>query len=262
MKREKLVLLCIVLLLVQLVACERGQIEDVLPEKSALRTGSDSSQDGSAARYISTVATTDVRKMEPIHFSLINGAGEIVMWRANPAASIVNMGTKAVIYFQKPGLHRVYAIDSLSLDTTFIDVDVSAEIVTEPKHYQQEFYDDDELYITPSTSPDSANILQLSIITKRSYECLNNFLLIRQEEQGNTYSFTFDKVEAGSSCEVGEKKSERITWIASDPSQNSEGNIEIHFNNKQYKGSFKRKGASYEFDWKHENGVIFTKKKI
>ncbi|WP_157488297.1 hypothetical protein [Dyadobacter crusticola] len=256
--KKDLFILSIALLFVQLVACERS----LIPDDSELRASSDTLENQSSPRHIATKTTTDIKLRDNHVFELINGTSTKVMWKVAPAATILHIGTKAVIQFRKPGLHRVYAIDSVSADTTFLDVTVATEMASDPKYYEQDFYDNDEVLITPHTFPDSANILELRAITTRSYECLNNLLIIYQEKQGNTYRITFDKVASGNVCMEGAKKAENSSWISNSSTGSREGNIEITFKNKLYKGSFRRNGASYEFDWDHQEGVIFTTKKI
>lgn len=259
MKTEKLVALCMILLFVQLVACERTSIDTRDPEKSGLKSSSDTSKDQSQTQYIATDTILNISQRTPALFTLVNGISPYVMWRVTPSASIINKGTSAVVYFYKEGKHRVFAIDSMRLDTTFIDVEVAPYRVVEPKIYEQSFFSDDELLITPVADADSAEILQLKVITKKSYDCENNLLIMNTLQKGSNYEVRLEKVASGTVCSPGEKKAQNSTIFLT---EGSKGTIQITFNGKVYNGSFERKGDKYTFDWPYEAGVVFTTKSL
>ncbi|KAA6438446.1 hypothetical protein FEM33_17320 [Dyadobacter flavalbus] len=259
MKTEKLVVLCMILLFVQLVACEKTSIETRNPEKSGLRSSNDSIDDQSQTRYITTDTIRDISQQSPALFTLINGISPYVMWRVIPSASVNNNGTSAIIYFQKEGKHRVFAIDSMSFDTTYIDVEVAPFRVVEPKIHEQSFYNDDEVYITPFADADTAEVLQLKFVTKRSYDCTNNRLIMNTLQKGSNYEVGFEKVASGTYCSPGEKKAQNSTTYLT---KGNKGNIQITFNGKIYNGSFERKGFKYTFNWPYESGAVFTTKSL
>jgi hypothetical protein len=259
MKTEKLFLFGMMLMLVQLVACERTSIESPDTDRSALRTSSDSVPELQTGRYISTANTIGIKQNELILFTLIHGSSPFVMWRAIPAAIVNNNGDSAHLYFPSAGKYRVFAIDSLNYDTTYIDVEVEVKGETEPKIYEQPFYDDDELYITPSSSTDSADVLELRVITKRNYDCLNNNLSLFRQESANRYEISFTKMYTGTFCRPGEKKGQISLWYTVEESHKD---IEITFKDKIYKGSMERNGNHYTFNWPYEAGVVFTKKSL
>ena len=60
MRTEKWLVLCIVLLLIQLVACERGKMEENAPAPVSARTGADSTQLDSIPR--DTIRTDSIWK--------------------------------------------------------------------------------------------------------------------------------------------------------------------------------------------------------
>lgn len=60
MRTEKWLVLCIVLLLIQLVACERGKMEENAPAPVSARTGADSMQLDSIPQ--DTMRTDSIRK--------------------------------------------------------------------------------------------------------------------------------------------------------------------------------------------------------
>jgi hypothetical protein len=258
MKREKLALLCIVLMLVQLVACERSKMDNELPTPSALRTSEDSS---SRSTVIITEKTVGIKKREPILFTVINPVSQFVKWRVQPVETIINEGIKATVYFQKPGKYRVFAIDSMSYDTTYIDVEVSGEEYVAP-NYDQGFQENEQLYITPFSSPDSANFLAFKTVTKGTYNCLNNWLAVRRDKTGDKYQLDVQGVNVGTYCQTGEVTSKATSWIDHDVPENVTNQLEITFNGKTYKGTIKKTGLKFEFIWPYDSGIIFTTKSL
>ncbi|CAG5070660.1 hypothetical protein DYBT9623_03205 [Dyadobacter sp. CECT 9623] len=263
MKTEKLILLCIVLVFFQLVACERNKMDEVLPALSNARTGvdTDSTTDG---RIIAD-KTTGIKQKEGINFTLKDPKSEFVMWRVIPAETVINFGVKSIIHFQKAGNYRVYAIDSMSLDTAFIDVWVTDEVNTIPSG-EQTFRKDEIMRITPSVSPDSANILVLNAVTDGTYNCQNNKLVAAarpRDNFGNPYfDIDFARVATDLMCEKGENKPKVTLYLVNPVAEKIKGKFQIVFNNETYYGSFVKTGNKYEFDWPYESGVIFTTKSI
>jgi hypothetical protein len=258
MKREKLTLLCIVLMLVQLVACERSKMDNELPTPSGLRTSEDSS---SGATIIITEKTTGIKQKEPVTFTVINPVSQFVKWRVQPTETVINGGTYAMIYFQKQGKYRVFAIDSLSNDSTFIDVEVTGEEYVAPS-YEQGFHENEQLYITPVSSPDSANFLEFRTVTKGNYNCLNNQLAVSRNKNGDVYQLDFKGVSVGSYCQTGEVTSKATIWIDHDVPENVTNRLEITFNGKTYQGTIKKTGVKFEFIWPYDSGIIFTTKSL
>jgi hypothetical protein len=259
MRTEKLIVLCMVLFFVQLVACERGEIVKENPVPASARTGADTSAD--AARRIVTEKTSGIKQKEPVNFTLVAPQSPYVMWRVVPEQIVVNQGTQSVVYFQKAGNYKVFAIDSLSYDTTFIEVQVSDDIYTPPSG-EQALRDDETLQITPSFYRDSANVLVLSVVTKESYNCRNNQLVTSTQRTGSLFQIQLYGVATNTACQPGENKPESKLYLINPAADNYAGEIEILFNNKTYKGSFKKTGNKYEFDWPHDTGAIFTTKSI
>ncbi|GGB78816.1 hypothetical protein GCM10011325_02950 [Dyadobacter sediminis] len=241
----------------QLVACERTSIDTRNPEKSGINNYTGAIDD--QTRYITTDTIKGISQRSPALFTLVNGISPDVMWRVTPFANIHNHGSSADVYFQKEGKHRVFAIDSMSLDTTYIDVEVAPFRVEEPKIYEQSFFSDDELFVTPVADADTAEILQLTFVTKRDYDCTNNRLIMNTLQNGSNYEFGFEKVFTGTYCSPGEKKAQNSTTFLT---KGSKGSIQITFKGKTYNGSFERKGISYTFDWPYESGVLFTTKSL
>ena len=258
MKTEMVVVRCMFLLFVQLVACERSGIDTRNPEKSGL-LDSDSMRNHPQARYIATDTIKDISQRSPALFTLINGVSPLVMWRVTPNASIVNNGTSAFVYFYNQGKHRVFAIDSMSFDTTYIDVEVAPLRVEEPKIYEQPFFSDDELFVTPVVDADTAEILQLDFITKRNYDCQNNQMIMNTMQKASNYKVSFEKIASGTICEPGEKKGQNSTRFLT---KGNKGTVQINFKGKVYNGSYERKGINYTFDWPYDSGVVFTAKSL
>ncbi|KAA0991369.1 hypothetical protein [Dyadobacter aurulentus] len=262
MKTEKLILLCIVLVFFQLVACERNQIDQVSPSLAQARIGADGV---SANGRIITDKTVGIKQKEPINFTLTDPKGEFVMWRVLPAQTVINNGAKSIIYFQKAGNYRVFAIDSTSLDTAFIDVSVTDEVYTVPSG-EQDFRKNEILRITPSCYRDSANVLVLNAVTDGTYNCKNNELVVSIQQRDNSedlyYDINYHKIATSLMCETGENKPRNTLHLVNPVAGKIRGKFQIVFNNETYYGSFVKTGNKYEFDWPYESGVIFTTKSI
>ncbi|TLU98955.1 hypothetical protein [Dyadobacter luticola] len=258
MKTEKLLMLCMVLFFMQLVACERSKMDQVAPVNSDIRTGA--SEDSASSR-IATDKVTGIKQKEPINFTLTDAKSTSVVWRVSPAQTVINMGAKSQIYFQNAGNFRVMAVDSMSFDTAYIDVNVTNEIYSPPSG-NQVFKENEILRITPAFRSDTNNILMFTAITTNSYNCVNNQLLTYSERTGDLFKLDYQGIITSLMCDSGEKKPESMRYFVNPTGQAFEGKIEILFNNKTYKGSFKKSGAKYEFDWPYESGVVFTTKSI
>lgn len=170
MRREKWLVLCIALLLMQLVACERGKTEENAPAPVSARTGTDGNKD-------------------------------------------------------------------------------------------QVIQEGDQLYFTPAVL-DTANFLGFKIATAKEYECSNSYLQIDWPQPGEGLSAEIKGVVAGNQCDAGKATAKGFIATSYGNEENYKKNIEIRFQNKTYKGSFKKTGKHFEFTWPYESGVVFTTKTL
>jgi hypothetical protein len=200
MKTEKLSLVCILLLLIQLVACDRSRLENEQPTPLTARTSADS---------------TDAD---------------------NPDST-----------------------SSGNPDTTYHPIPNPVDTILTG---EQKFREDEELQITPIAYSDSANVLVLNMVTKNNYLCKNNDLVTSMDHSGNLFKIQVYGVSTNTMCQVGENRPRRILTLINPAGDQYHGQIEISFNNKIYKGSFKKSGNKYEFDWPYDSNVIFTTKSI
>lgn len=274
MRTEKWLVFCIALLLIQLVACERGKMEENAPAPVSARTGSDTLETdstgidsvdmpGTVSPYIVTEKVTGIEQKAPTLFTLINGKSQFVKWRVVPAQVTHNNGPQTTIYFQKEGTFRVYAIDSLSNDSTFIDVQVTNQVQQNPPS-EKPLVAHDVLSVTPIAYGDTLeNTVGFKLVTNQSYPCFQNELSEELIAGQNSYQIKLGNVVTGISCLPGtQSPGTGFVSIYQIP-VNFNGAFEIQFNNKVYKGTMKRKGKSgYEFQWPYESGVVFTRKQL
>lgn len=274
MRTEKWLVLCIALLLVQLVACERGKMEENAPVPVAARTGTDTLETdstgidsvdmpGTVSPYIVTEKVTGIEQKAPTLFTLINGKSQFVQWRVVPAQVTHTNGQQTTIYFQKEGTFRVFAIDSLSNDSSFIDVQVTNQI-QQNSPSEKPLVAHDVLNVTPITYGDTLeNTVGFKLVTTQSYPCFQNQLSEELIAEQNSYQIKLDNVVTGISCLPGtQSPGTGFVSIYRIP-VNFNGAFEIQFNTKVYKGTMKRKGKSgYEFQWPYESGVVFTRKEL
>lgn len=263
MRTEKWLVLCIALLLIQLVACERGKMEENEPAPVVARTGTDSTDtSGTAEPYIIKETPDTVQAKAPAVFRFVGGTKKDVVWRTIPAEFLLNNhGTKAVITFQKPGKYRILAVDSLGTDTAYYDVTVRADNHTIP-NYDQAIQEGDQIFLTPVTNQDSANFLEFRMVTQKEYKCTNSYLQLAWPSQGNPLHVEVKGVAAGNLCSPGTTTAKAVVAAGYLLKENHSGNIEIRFNNQTYKGSFKKTGKQFSFTWPYDSGVIFTKKSL
>jgi hypothetical protein len=253
MKKGKLVIGMILLALMQLVACEKNDV-DVAADKSK----------SSKINLGSIVASkeTGIKRKEPVIFTLGSELpASNYRWKVSPNEYIfINKGSEnTTIIFDKAGKYTVVAQDSITLDSVFINVEVGIEIyedILEPIAVG------DIISITPKNYPDSAFILNLSALTKNSYSCSNNYLNYSLGKTGDTYQINFMGVVIPANCsgESSQAKSKtEAYWFIK---ENVSYGLEITLNGKTYKGSFTRNGGNYQFTWPYEDGVIFTTKTL
>jgi hypothetical protein len=129
MKTEKILVFAVMLFLLQLAACERSEVENAAPDIAAERAAAQGRSNSGA--HIEAEKVTGIKLKEPAEFRLVNGLSPYVKWRTLPEQIVHNLGTNSVIHFQQPGKYRVFAIDSIQLDTAFIDI----EVINETYHY-------------------------------------------------------------------------------------------------------------------------------
>jgi len=263
MRTEKWLVLCIALLLIQLVACERGKMEENTPTPVSARTGTDSTDTAGTARpYIVLENPDTIQARQPATFRFIGGTKPDVVWRTVPFEFVLNNhGTKAVVTFQKAGNYRVLAVDSLGTDTAYLDVVVKESITTTPNH-DQAIQEGDQLYLTPTTNPDTANFLGIEMATAKEYKCSDNYLQLLWPKPGDGLNVEVKGVVAANYCQPGKTTAKAFITAGYINEENYTRSIEIRFLDKVYKGSFRKTGKHFEFTWPYDSGVVFTTKTL
>lgn len=257
MKQGKLVIGMILLALMQLVACERN---DVDYSDSADRIGT------SELEGIKVATTTTVQKGESVLFALENGLSPLdFQWKVSPNQNIRVSKTNAVaaIYFPETGKYTITALDSISQDSVSLLVDV---VIYDPGNdnieIRQDFDADDILSLTPITFADSTFHLEFLAETKNNYKCNNNYMLFSRDKVQDKFVYDFLKVISPAGCSTENAKSKQYIYTNERIVDGKNYNLEITFNGKNYKGSFTRNGGNYQFTWPYDDGVIFTKKTL
>jgi len=270
MRTEKWLVLCIVVLLIQLVACERGKMEENAPAPVSARTGADSIgidtlkndsiPSDTSNGYITVDKAKGIKLKEPMLFTLVDGKSKFVKWMVIPQQTTLNNGTQTTILFQKAGKFRVFAIDSLSYDSTFIDVQVDDEIYLKP-NYDQGIQSGDQLIITPKVYSDSAQYLELNMVSEKEYNCSNSQFAVTINSFEHPTWIIVNGVSPGYKCTPGKAKANYRLPFYSLP-ENYLSDFQISYGTKTYKGSILKKGKHYEFTWPYDKGVIFTTKSL
>lgn len=255
MKQGKLVIGMILLALMQLVACERNDVDS-----SADKIGT------SQLEEIKTTSNTSVEKGKPILFVLQNGLSPInFQWKVSPTENvrIAKSDTTAAIYFPQSGNYTVTALDSISQDSISFTVDI---VITDPGNTnietQQDFDLDDVISLTPITFADSSSHLEFYVETKNTYHCTDSYMLFFRDKVQDKFVFDFRKVISRAGCTTEKGKLKQYIYTNEPITDGKTYNIEITFNGKNYKGSFTRNGGNYQFTWPYDDGIIFTTKTL
>jgi hypothetical protein len=249
--KGKLAVGIILLALMQLVACERNNVDIAADKvKSSKLNGLEASK------------VTGIKRKEPVIFTL---TGDLIpanyRWKVTPMEYIfINKGSvNTAITFDKAGAYTVVAQDSITLDSVFISVEVGTGIYQD---VQESLTADEVISVTPVTYADSALHLGFSAITKNNYSCSNNSLTYSLGKTGDTYFINFREVNVPAGCSGEPSKAKNDIMFYWPVSENKTYNLEITLNNTTYSGTFERKGTKYEFTWPHTTGVILTKKSL
>lgn len=257
--KGKLAVGIILLALMQLVACERNNVDVAADKvKSSKLNGLEASK------------VTGIKRQEPVIFTL---AGNLTpanyRWKVTPMGySVINKGSESTaITFHKAGSYRVVAQDSITLDSVFISVEIGSEIyqdesVAIDQDVKESLTADEVISLTPIFHADSAAHLDFSAITKNNYSCSNNSLTYSLGKNGDTYIINFLDVNVPAGCSGDPSKAKNDVILYWPVSENKTYNLQVTLNNKTYNGTFERKGAKYEFTWPHTTGVILTKKSL
>lgn len=257
MKQGKLVIGIILLALMQLVACERNDVDS---------SNSEDTIETSPAEGIKVAGTTTVQEGEPVLFALENRLSPLnFQWKISPKQDIRIEKTKTVanIYFPQSGKYTVTAIDSISQDSVSLIVDV---VIYEPGYdnieIRQHFDADDILSLTPITFADSTFHLELLAETKNTYKCNKNYMLFSRDKVQDTFVYDFLRVISPAGCATEKAKSKQYIYTNEPIKEGKTYNLDITFNGKNYTGSFTRNGGKYQFTWPYDSGVIFTTKTL
>jgi hypothetical protein len=249
--KGKLAVGIILLALMQLVACERNNV-DIAADKVK-----SSKLNGLGASKI-----IGIKRREPVIFTLTGDLPPAnYRWKVTPMEYIfINKGSvSTAITFDKAGTYTVVAQDSITLDSVFISVEVGTGIY---RDVQESLTADEVISVTPITYADSASHLDFSAITKNNYSCSNNSLTYSLGKNGDTYFINFREVNVPAGCSGDASKAKNDIIFYWPVSENKTYNLEITLNNVTYSGTFERKGTKYEFIWPYTTGVILTKKSL
>ena len=251
MKQGKLVIGIILLALLQLVACERNNVDIAADKLKSFKLNG-----------IQASKETNIKRKEPILFTLNSELpASSYRWKVSPNEYVfINKGSEnTTIIFDKAGSYTVVAQDSITLDSVFMQVSVGNEIYQDTLEIISA---DDIISLTPITYPDSVFHLDFNALSKNNYSCVNNSLTYSLRKTGDTYQINFRGVKIPADCsgENSKAKSKIVfNWLIE---ENVTYGLEITLNGKTYQGSFERKGEKYQFNWPHPAGVILTTKSL
>lgn len=251
MKQGKLLIGMILLALMQLVACERNDVDVVTDKAKSFKLSS-----------IEASKETGIKRKEPVIFTLNSELpASSYRWKVSPNEYIfINKGSEnTTIIFDKAGKYTVVAQDSITLDSVFITIEVGTEIY---ENSLEPIALGDIISLTPIIYPDSAFHLDFAALTKNNYTCSNNSLTYSLGKTGDTYQINFSGVTIPANCSGESSKGKSKIVFNCLIKENVTYGLEITLNEKTYKGSFTRNGGNYQFTWPYADGVIFTTKTL
>lgn len=255
MKTGKLVIGMILLGLMQLVACERNDVDTSADKIST-----------SELEGIKVASNTSIQKGKPVLFVLENGLSPLdFQWKISPRQNVrvAKSDSVAAVFFPQSGTYTVTALDSISQDSVSFTVDIVINDNRDDNIETHQNFDlDDIISLTPITFPDSAFHLEFYAETKNTYNCTDNYLLFHHEKVQDTFKINFQDVVNPAGCKTEKARSKRYIYTNEFIEENKIYNLEITLNNVTYSGTFERKGTKYEFTWPHTTGVILTKKSL
>ena len=121
----------------------------------------------------------------------------------------------------------------------------------------------DDILITPSILADSVAYLRFDLVTKRHYNCLENYIAFGALNNAGKISVMLNEVLAAGSCERGTAPSKATIYFDRNKiSADTTYHLYINASGKDYIGTLKKDGDGYVISWPYESGVIFTKKTI
>jgi hypothetical protein len=244
MKTQKFVIGFLLVLLVQLAACERNDID--IPAKAL----------SSDLNEINISGPTSILQGEAIVFKLNNDlSANKFKWVVSPNKNVLVTKNDSIasIYFPESGKYTVTVMDSIKLDSVTIKVNVNVEgrypneVVS-----QQDFKSDDFLKLTPVIYKDSAFII-LEAETRNVYPCSDNYLASTIAYNEESFQVNFSGVNFPSGCKSESSKSKREFLLR--VKEDKTYTLEINFKNKVYKGTVTKNGNDYKFTWPYTGDV-------
>lgn len=245
MKNKTILLLCI-LAAAGITACKRDNTATSPVELDASKTA-------------------DIKKGEPVVFTVNNPAGNSVNWTVTPGdnanVQINSSGARASVLFGIAGRFTVQATTANGSASTTVTIKDSVYTgggggVT----YSLVPLTGDQIQLTP-TRIDSGNFsgIVLSASTTKNYDCLNHYLLSQFSVSGNDYSINFQGVNVpdGNNCTSGQARASGYIYLY--PISDGSHAINVAMNGTTYSGSLVKNGSGYTITWPYSSGVIFTK---
>lgn len=236
---------------------------------------------------VKSAKTEDIKKGEPVQFSVNNLTGEAAKWSVSPSTNVrlTSDGNNATVYFGKAGTYSVIALTGALTSRVMVTVCDSSyndstchhcdsiprdsiprdSIPRDSTHYGHDsLYSlfGDQLHLTPSrVDTGSRSGLAIAAVTENTYPCLNNTLITYVTNSIDSgYVVHYTNVWVPWNCSGGQiqARSTRVIF----PIQDGNHLITVVKGNIAYTGSFTKTGTQYSFNWPYNSGVTISPKTI
>lgn len=210
--------------------------------------------------------TSNIKKGEPVIFKFNNIPVESdVSWKIFPDAGVNLMpnGNTASVLFDMAGDYKVTGTYGHAVLETSVNVIDSAYVPVQDNIVP--FEPNETLNVSVSIidslevgKPDL--LVQLTFTTSNKYDCLNNYLFVKQDYYSDYVIFSFDGVYIPDSrfCSAGEKEAQYSIVLKFDSKSAQRHRIEISFLGKNYKGYYFVQDNLFFIDWPYTEEIIFT----
>jgi hypothetical protein len=199
--------------------------------------------------------TNDIKKGEPILFTLYNNPDSIV-WTITPSVNtqVTASGSVASIKFGRKGTFKILATSGTKKDSTVVNVEDS--VFTPPTSATLlPFSAGEKISITASKLDSGASSgLILYAHTKNSYSCFTNYLSADYGQTGDSCKISFTGVAVPANCTSGTAPADGFEYFI--PLNDGTHTLTIKLNNNTYTGSVVKAGSNYSINWSYTDGVV------
>lgn len=214
-----------------------------------------------ASSKIEASKTTDIKKGEPVVFKLQGSeTNETVEWSVTPATNvnITPQSNTASIIFRSQGNYAVKANTSSTNATVQVSVEDSIYTGGSASGNSVKALTGDVITLTPSVV-DSMGVKGLSIkaVTKLTYDCEDNYLVVNPEIDGKNLIASFGGVTIPGSCQTS-VKANAVGYLFYYPLTEGTYTLKINVNGHTYSGTVVYSNKKFTFTWPDTKEIVIS----